>query len=130
MKSLSRMGILLLLVSAIACSKKEDPAPSIVGTWKSSTEIKSNCTDPNDNGTQTCTTDCFTITFTASTFTLTIPGLGGLNGNYTTSGSTLTLTVSGGSPTSGTYALTATTLTLTTTDSSSGCTVVDTLIRQ
>lgn len=92
----------------LSCSKKEDPAPSLIGSWKWVSDITTNCTDPADNGTYNCT-DCYILSFTATTFTFSF-GSDSITGTYSTSGNNLTMTVTGSTPTTGTYTLGATTL--------------------
>ncbi|MBL7851259.1 MAG: lipocalin family protein [Cyclobacteriaceae bacterium] len=126
--TLLESAYILVLLAAFACSKDE-PTPSLMGTWKFASETRSNCTDPADNGTGTCTADCFTLTFTATSYTFSAPGMTTVNGTYTTSGNSITFTTSGGSSSTGTYTLKATTLELIAT-TSNGCTQVHTYNKQ
>ncbi len=102
--------VLALLVQFGGCSKSADPAPSLVGTWRASTYLTSNCTNISNNVAQaSCTLGaaCPTIVITATTITSDTGVVG-----YTVTGNTLT--VDGTSTIkSGTFILTATALTLT-----------------
>jgi hypothetical protein len=93
------------------CSKKNDPAPSLTGTWKETSNSTIGCTDTSANQPETACSNCFTLTFTTTTWT--VNGSPPSAGTYTTSGSSITIVPATGGSTTFTYALTATTLTLT-----------------
>lgn len=120
--------VLVCVAVTLGCSKKEDPAPSLIGSWKLVSETTTNCTDPGDNGTHSCT-DCYILTFTATTFTMSFGGTS-ISGTYSTSGNDLTMTLTGGPPTTGTYTLSATTLSTAFTHITSGCTVTSSYSRE
>lgn len=129
------VGFMLML--AAACSKSDNPAaPSIVGSWKYTSGAGTNCTDPADNYSETCTlsaAECGILVLTTTTYTFTQTPSGGSptvdSGTYTVSGSTLT-TSGGSGPGTLTYTVTATTLTFTQTNSSNGCTETTVFTRQ
>ncbi|MBL7851630.1 MAG: lipocalin family protein [Cyclobacteriaceae bacterium] len=126
----AKLSVVVLVCVAVilGCSKKEDPAPSLIGSWKLVSETTTNCTDPGDNGTYPCT-DCYILSFTATTFTFSYGGTS-IGGTYSTSGNNLTMTLTGGPPTTGTYTLNATTLSTVFTHIGSGCTVTTSYSRQ
>lgn len=107
-----------------SCSKKNDPVATnpLIGSWKYVSETFSNCTDPLDNKVETCTTDCITISFTSTKYTITIPGAGGYTDDYTVSGNSLTLKVAGQTQETFTYAVSGTTLTFTAQGGATNCT--------
>lgn len=121
--------VLFSLALAVACSKKDDAQPSLVGTWKFTSYAATNCTNSSDNGTDTCTSstasDCGILTLTSTTwaYAQTISGAPPVaeNGTYSLSGSSITL--SGGTNITGsyTYSISGNTLTLSQTNSSNGC---------
>jgi len=131
------MAVGFVLLLATACSKTDStPSPSIVGTWKLTSNVGTGCTDPANNYSDVCTltaAECGILNITSSgTYTFTVTPAGGSpsteSGTYTTSGSTITTT--GGNSGTFAYVVTTTTLTLTQVNSSTGCTEVTTLTRQ
>ncbi len=125
----------MLVISA--CEKKDEtPANPLVGTWKFSSFTRSGCTDPNEDGTETCTLtldECGYLVLTATTYEYHPPvGTGSAeSGTYTVSGSILTSTPTGGAADDPVmYAVSGSTLTLTGSDVSSGCTEVQVLQKQ
>lgn len=118
---------LLFMALILSCSK-DDPKPSgtIIGSWKFASESLTGCSDPNDNGTEYCTTGCPILVITEGTWTLTDqanPSNSGA-GTYTLSGNTITISVSAGSGYSGTftYAVSETSLTFSDSNYGMGCT--------
>ncbi len=65
-KSIFLMALVLILLEGC---KKDDPAPvnALIGTWKEVSIATSNCTDPLDDDTYICDTDCGILVFTATT---------------------------------------------------------------
>lgn len=133
--SLSLVGIACLLM-VVACDKKDDPSNPLIGTWKFASQVRSGCTDPLDNGSETCTLtldECGYLVLTATTYTYYPPtGTGSSeSGTYVTSGSTLTSTPTGGVANDPlTYTVSGGTLTFTGISSGTGCTEVQTLTKQ
>ena len=90
-KVLSLLAI--IAISILGCSKS-DPAPTqaqlLVGSWKQTSYVRSGCTDASLNeAPSVCTTNCPTITITATTITLNNPGSAPETLTYTVSGATL-----------------------------------------
>jgi len=131
------MAVAFVFLLVTACDKKTDtPAPSIIGSWKYTSGTGTNCTDPNNNYSETCTLtapECGILVIASGTYTYTQTPSGGApnieTGTYTTSGSSITVS-GGGSPSTMTFAVTATTLTFTGTNSSSGCSETTVFTRQ
>ncbi len=114
---------LLCLTLVVSC-KKDDPAAtnSLIGSWKFTSATYSGCTDAANDGTETCTTDCGTLTFTATGYTYSAPGLTTDSGTYTVSGSTITNTPTAGTASTSTFTVVGSILTFVEVDDSSGCT--------
>jgi heat shock protein HslJ len=112
----AKLVLAIIFLAMFGCSKSSDPAPSIVGTWKYVSTVKTSCTNAASNTTETCTTGCATITFNASGTYSTSTGI---SGTYTVSGSRVTLSASG---LPATVTITSTSLTtVEDKDSISGC---------
>jgi hypothetical protein len=91
--------VALMLVLFEGC-KKDDPAPAngLVGTWKEVSIVTSNCTDPLDNDTYNCDTDCGILVFTATTLSADgdAPVAYTVSGNtFTSDGDVLTFVIAG-----------------------------------
>lgn len=88
MKTKKNIFLMVLMILVFEGCKKDDPAPAnaLVGTWKEVSMVTSNCTDPLDNDTYSCDTDCGILVFTATT----VSADGDAPVGYTVSGSTLT----------------------------------------
>jgi len=128
-----------LLLQGTACSKKEDPVPSIVGVWRQTSQEGSGCTDPTDNFKFNCPADgpCDTYTFIleGNKFTMSNTGIDPVNplatGTYTISGDKLILKYDDiDYSAESSFVLTATTLTLTRKSDSTGCTITLVYARQ
>lgn len=115
----------LMFILFERCSK-DDPAPDqsaeLIGAWENVSFVTSNCKDPSNNGTTTCTSSCEILVFTSTTFTLDGDG----PYNYTTSGNSITIAF-GGSQTAN-YSISGETLTFSDQDSPAdgGCKNVST----
>lgn len=105
------VGLFLLAVLVLNCSKKSDPAPSasIVGSWKETSAVFSSCDKSSDNRTETCTTTCPVWEF-KSDGTLFIQGNNA--GTYTTNGSNVSIAILGLPSTALTFAISGSTLTI------------------
>lgn len=101
-----RLCFIFLWSFLLACTKN-DPAPSIVGTWKEKSVIVSGCTNTSLNGSTTCGATCISLIIDSKT----VSTNGGAPAPYSISGGTITLMV-GSTYTSSTYTVTATTLTI------------------
>ena len=117
----------MLLIVVVSC-KKDDPAASnaLIGNWKFVSAVKTGCTDPNNNYSETCTTNCGTLAITASGWTFTQTGSPTESGTYTINGNQVTLTKPGGSTDDYTYAIVGSSLTFTNTSGGTGCVEVTT----
>ncbi len=115
--------VFLLLLAG--CSKN-DPIPTIRGTWKQKDVVVTGCTNASLNGTTTCTTSCVSLIIDSNT----VSTNGGAPAYYSISGDTITLTV-GSTTTQSTYTVTSTTLTISTQSSpaNGGCLNVTTFTR-
>lgn len=82
----------------------------LMGVWRFTGTTASNCANAAEDGATTCTADCPTLTFTASTVAYAFTG-GVFDFTYTLSGNTLTISSPGGSF-SPTYVLSGSQLTL------------------
>ena len=118
----------LLCVAVVVSCKKDDPAPTnaLIGNWLFVSVAGTGCTDPLDNFLETCTTDCGTLSITASGWSFTQPGASTDSGTYTISGSSITISETGGSTDTYTYAIVGTVLTFTKAPGGDGCTEVTT----
>jgi hypothetical protein len=118
MKSIKSTYLIILIASLVflfeGCKKDDDPTPAeqLVGSWKEVSFASTGCTDPNENESETCTTNCETLV--ASGSTLTFPGEPPYA--YTANGNTLTVTA-GGQTFTATIAISGSTLTFTIQDS-------------
>lgn len=109
----SMMTIAAMVILFIGCSKDDDkPANPLIGSWKLISEVVSECTDPDDNYTDSCTTDCEIFIFTATTVSI-----DGDSYPYTVSGNTIIIDFGSGISLSINYVVAGTTLTLTIKDS-------------
>lgn len=115
-KSILFLTAFLIVILSLEGCKKDDPAPTpaeqLVGSWKEVNRVSTGCTDPADNGTETCTTSCETMVASSTTLTFT----GEPPYPYTADGNTLTVTV-GTKVFIVTIAISGTTLTFTIQDS-------------
>lgn len=106
--------IVLMLPMATNC-KKDDPAPTIVGTWLRTGYTYTLCDQSSDNGTYTCGGgSCTTITFN-SNGSVSFGPTSSVGGTYSVTGNTLTLTLSSlgtSVTTSYPFSLTSSTLTI------------------
>ena len=91
----------ILCVLLISCSSDDVKdllnvnSPLVGTTWTLSSETNSGCTDPNDNGTEACTTGCDIVLFNANGTVMT--DMGPID--YTTTATTITVTFDdGGTP--------------------------------
>lgn len=128
---LSLSFIALLLCLASCGSEEEEFLTPLVGTWESSTVTAANCTDPDENGTTTCSnTYCIRVTINSDgTYTLNNnlddpPSTE--SGNITATSSTISMCESGnsncGDADTNTYSLSGGKLSVTFTDDDSpGC---------
>lgn len=123
MKTLSKVLMMTVVVLMVISCKKDDPKPSLVGTWTLATYLAVNCTDPGDNADETCTSSCTTFVFTETTLTVTDPGSSPDVLTYTTSG-TNTITLMDGTDVFAvaTYTISGSVLTATFVDPDTGCT--------
>ncbi|GAB1444665.1 hypothetical protein MASR2M41_02840 [Flammeovirgaceae bacterium] len=74
MKKLLTIFLLLFTVSLFTTSCKDDddssnPADLIVGSWQFVSSVATECTDPADNESDICTTNCEITIFTKDTVT-------------------------------------------------------------
>ena len=126
MKSSKNILVMALMVLFFEGCNKDDPAPDqsaeLIGSWEAVSFVSSNCKDPLDNGTTTCTSFCEILVFTATT--VTFDGEGPYN--YTTNGNSMTIDF--GDDETITYFISGTTLTFTNQDSPAdgGCKNVST----
>lgn len=114
---------LFFLTLILSCSKDDPkPAGSIIGSWKFASESLTGCTDPTDNGTDYCTSDCPILIIADGTWTFTDPVNSSNSGagTYTLSGNSITITVSAGTGYSGTFTYTVSGTSLTFSDSNYG----------
>jgi hypothetical protein len=119
-KKISIKLFFLVLVIAFGCSK-EDPKPSLVGTWQLTRVISGGCTDTANDGKATCTNNCNAV-ITATTLVFP-PILGDPTVyNYRASTGTLTLTPPSGPTATFSYELTAGTLIVAYENPGDGCT--------
>lgn len=121
----TRLLVLLLLLAG-ACGKKEDPVATnpLLGSWVYTGQVMT-CPDPLNNFSEVCDTNCDVLTITsAGTYTYGKPGGVMDTGTYTISGNTVVFTESPTDITTRTYLIAGTTLTLTEIDDTSGCTEV------
>jgi hypothetical protein len=141
-----KLFFLLALVTGIMSCKKDDPADQIVGSWKASKLISTNCTVADDNQNLTFTDGCYKeptfginlcidVVFKADkTYTLTTAldlfGTEVESGTFTITDTELTLCPTGGSCETNTYSITDTTLNFKEKDSDTGCTNDFTMIKK
>jgi hypothetical protein len=114
--------IIILTIAAMVnlfngCNNdKEDPAPTqaelLIGTWQFTNGVVSECTDPLDNYTETCTTECETIVVTSSTVTML-----GDSYPYTINGNNLSINMGSGLTLTVNFVVSGSTLTITLKDS-------------
>lgn len=126
----SKLFAVIAVISTVIftdCSKTADPvaaaAPSLVGTWKETSNSITGCTGTLSslNHTETpCSISCGTYVFTTTTYTYSNTLGSSGSGTYTTSGSTFTIPGGVG----GTYTYTVTATTLTTSYVGGGCVFV------
>ena len=118
MKHFRNIYLIILTALVVGGCKKDDPAPinseSLVGSWKETISVTSNCSDPSENENYSCDTDCFRLIFTSNTLTI------GVDGDqftetytYTIKGNTISYAGNNGVTISVTFEVTRTTLTLT-----------------
>ncbi len=113
-KTLSFIFLAMLLL--VDCSsKKDDPAPSLVGTWTETSFQRANCISPGDNtADEPCTSLCPMFTFTSDTFSFIDPsGANNYSGTYTATATVITAQSAYFGTRIYQYTLTATTLKLT-----------------
>jgi hypothetical protein len=96
--------IVFAIPMAISSCKDDDEGGSPIGTWKTSSYTNTECADPDDNGSITCTSNCEVIIITENSIKfgsdpaepLTISGntftVDGESGTFVATGSTLTIT--------------------------------------
>jgi len=58
MKHLQIVSLFIIIASFLSC-KKDDPADTIVGNWKTTKLVSSGCTDPEENQNLTFTDGCY-----------------------------------------------------------------------
>lgn len=71
MKSLIRflsIAAIAFIIGLSAC-KDDDPVNPLIGTWIFTSETTTGCSDPDFNGSETCSTNCDEIVITATTIT-------------------------------------------------------------
>jgi hypothetical protein len=68
----------------------------LVGSWRFTGSTATNCADPTNDGAATCTLDCPTLTFTATTVAYAVAG-NVFDFTYTLTATTLTISSPGGS---------------------------------
>jgi hypothetical protein len=117
MKSrLSFFAVLLALgVTFSGCNDDDEKGSPLIGSWRFVSETATECTDSDENYSETCSRDCEVIVITATTITTDDETL-----NYTISGNQLTITETfGGVQISftQTFNVSGSTLTLTSKDS-------------
>jgi hypothetical protein len=147
MKHLQVVSLLFIIAAFLSC-KKDDPADTIIGTWKSSKVVSTGCTDPDENQTLTFTNGCYseptlglelcvTVTFNengsyssvskstffGSTDTETI------NGTYSIAGNKLTICETPSSCEVSDFTLNGNTVTINTKDTDTNCTTVLTMVK-
>ncbi len=147
MKHLHLVSLLIIIASFLSC-KKDDPADTIVGTWKSSKLVTTGCTDPEENQNLTFTNGCYsepvlgfeiclTTTFNENgTYTVVSKTtfFGSTqneteNGNYSISGNEITLCETPSSCEVSKFSLTENTLILTSKDKDTNCNTVLTMVK-
>lgn len=68
LKLLFAAAILPAVITFSSCDDEKDPeGGSLIGTWRFTSTTSAQCIDPDDNGSETCTVACHTLTFTATT---------------------------------------------------------------
>ncbi|MBX2943130.1 MAG: hypothetical protein KF860_12370 [Cyclobacteriaceae bacterium] len=126
MKKLLTIFLLLFTVSLFTTSCKDDddssnPADLIVGSWQFVSSVATECTNPADNESDTCTTNCEITIFTKDTVTF----AGDTPEPYSMDGNKITFGTGSGADT---YELSITGSTLTVTEKEPGdCKRVTTL---
>jgi len=104
----SYIGVVLIAlaipIAIFSCTESENEGGSPIGVWKISSVTTTECADPGDNETFTCTSNCETTVITENSIQsgsdpsepLTISGntftVDGQSGTFVVAGSTLTLT--------------------------------------
>jgi hypothetical protein len=94
------------------CNNDDDPTPTqaelLIGTWRLTNEVVSECTDANDNYSETCTVECETIVITASTITIMSSSY-----TYTVTGNSLSINMGSGITLTVNFVVSGSTLTVT-----------------
>lgn len=118
--------VALLLPFFEGCQSDDDPDPGqaalLIGAWQGTKYEATNCNDPDENETTTCTSSCEILIVTATTISF-----DGDVYSYTAKGKKLTLNL-GGTKITTTYSISGTTLTINyqSTEAQGGCTIVST----
>lgn len=119
------LSLVIIIAGVIVSCSKSDPAPSqasaLIGNWKAVSYQRTGCTDPTYNESLTaCTTSCETLSITATTVTVTVPGSAPMSFTYTVTGSTINITGSGAPTETITFVVSGTTLTINTQSPATG----------
>ncbi|MEZ4974671.1 MAG: hypothetical protein R2820_15270 [Cyclobacteriaceae bacterium] len=64
--TLSILGMFCLILVSTSCKDEDDgnPADLIVGSWRFVSYVASECSDPDDNENENCTSGCEVVVFT------------------------------------------------------------------
>lgn len=129
MKTSKSIFLMALIIIFFEGCNKDDPAPvSLIGTWILISEVASDCIDPADNFTDSCSgAYCEEWIFSETSISVGI-----YSSSYTKSGNKLLVTVSPGVINEGIYSISGSTLTLTYQDSPAdgGCKNVSTFTKK
>jgi hypothetical protein len=112
--------LILLSVAAMAtmfdgCNDdNEEPSQAelLIGSWQIVSDVVSECTDPNDNYSETCTSSCETMVISKTEITM-----DGLTFTYTVNGNTLSINMGSGVTLTVNFVVSGSTLTITLKDS-------------
>ncbi len=85
---------LCVAYSLISCGNSSHE-PTLVGSWKESKFVKTNCKNIISNATILCSSECSTLTITPTSITIVRSGQSPIAYNYVISGSSITLTAGG-----------------------------------
>jgi hypothetical protein len=107
-------ALLVLATTFSGCNDDDENTYSLIGSWRSVSNVLTECTDTDDNYSETCSGDCDVLIFTATAITT---DDNELVYTYTKSGNQLTATRKDGAVIVFTFNVSESTLTLTTKDS-------------
>lgn len=108
------IALLVLGITFSGCNDNDENPSSLIGSWRSVSNVLTECTDTDDNYSETCSLDCDVLVFTATAITT---DDNELLYTYITSGNQLTATRKDGAVIVFTFNVSESTLTLTTKDS-------------